>query len=487
MIVIFARAPVLGEVKTRLAATIGDTRALNVYRALVEQVVSAVRKSTLDFVVACDSDDGMSAVADWLDAPVFAQRGANLGDRMLHALMVGLEDDDRAMVIGSDIPFLAPEILVSADTMLEDHDVVIGPSSDGGFYCIGVSGPHIDMFRGIEWSTPTVFRRTLENCEKLQLHVGILPELLDVDTQEDLQMAIEDIHPTHLAIGSMLRSLSVLSVLVVLLCLPRLALAQGGWIKKPGEGFAQVSVQTLSTSSAYDLQGVKTTTEPFTNRSVNLYGEVGILPSIMAVVGMPVYRTSAFSTQPSVGGIGDVVLGVRCGILTEDWPVAAGLTFEIPTGNAQATDGVHQLPTGDEELNAWLNVGISHSFWPTSAYVMADVGYNVRSLAVSSFIQQFDGGKFTNQYRLFVKGGYEVATHTWLNVSVYRLGTAGTAQAGRFTFNGLGEGVEYNAWDLGGSYTFDTWTLTADLSSAFTAPRAIYGGVNIIVGIMKQF
>ncbi|CAN5536277.1 hypothetical protein BH10BAC6_BH10BAC6_02050 [soil metagenome] len=487
MIVVFARAPVLGKVKTRLAATIGDTRALTVYRALVEQTVAAVRASTLDFMVACDSEDGMVSVAEWLDAPVFAQRGDDLGDKMLHALMVGLEDDDRAMVIGSDIPFLTPEILVTADTMLEEYDVVIGPSSDGGFYCIGVSGPHIDMFRGVEWSTPTVLRRTLENCEKLQLNVGILPELLDIDTQEDLQTAIEDAHPSHLAIGSMLRSLSVLSALVLLLCLPCIVSAQGGWIKKPGEGFVQVSGQTLSTSSAYDLQGVKTTTEPFTNRSINLYGEVGILPDLMAVVGMPMYRSSAFASQSSASGIGDVVLGVRCGILTEDWPVAAGLTFELPTGNAKATDGVHRLPTGDEELNAWLNVGISHSFWPTSAYVMADVGYNVRGLAVSSFIQQFDGGKFTNQYRLFVKAGYEVATHAWVNLALYRLGTAGTPQAGRFSFNGLGEGVEYNAWDLGGSYAFDTWTLTADLSSAFTAPRAIYGGLNIIVGIMKTF
>ena len=110
----------------------------------------------------------------------------------------------------------------------------------------------------------------------------------------------------------------------------------------------------------------------------------------------------------------------------------------------------------------------------------------MQALSVSDYTKQFDNGQFTDQYRVSMKGGYKPLDKLWVTLALYRFATAGTAKSGRFTFNGLGEGVEYNAWDLGLIYEFGAVSISIDASSAFTIPRAIYGGMNIFGGVMVK-
>lgn len=186
MIVVFARAPILGSVKTRLAATIGDERALAVYRQLAETTMKVVGQSGLDAMVACDDASQCEQVEHWLGATTFAQRGSDLGQRMINALMTAFDEDDRVIIIGTDAPELRPELLLQADRALDEADVVMGPATDGGFYLIGFSGPHIDVFHGVEWSTAGVAERVRKNCAAMKAELVELEPLSDVDVEADL-------------------------------------------------------------------------------------------------------------------------------------------------------------------------------------------------------------------------------------------------------------------------------------------------------------
>ncbi|MBS1561689.1 MAG: TIGR04282 family arsenosugar biosynthesis glycosyltransferase [Bacteroidetes bacterium] len=472
MIVVFARAPILGNVKTRLAATLGNERALAVYRRLAEETMKVVGQSGLDAMIACDIDEECERVEAWLGATTFPQRGPDLGARIVNAMMTGFDEDDRVIIIGTDTPHLRADLLRQADAALDTADVVMGPATDGGFYLIGFSGPHIDVVHGVQWSTDTVAERIRKNCAAMKAELVELEPLSDVDVEADLHAATE-----HAAFrdSPLARSLRDILLAAILVLAPASLLAQGGWIQKPGEGFVQVSGQTLSTTSAYDLYGAKSVTPRYSLYALNIASEVGLVPQLMATVSGSLYRSSAFEGSTRVGGIGDITVGLRYGLVAGDWPITVGLAADLPTGDSSLTDGVNPLPTGDGEFNTWLNVGVSHSFWPTNAYVMADAGFNVRT------------GGFTNQYRLFTKGGYKIADPFWTSISVYRLGTVGTPDPTMFSANGLGEGVEYWGWDLGVQVDVEIITITADVSGAFASPRAIYGGMNILIGVLKKF
>lgn len=93
---------------------------------------------------------------------------------------------DRVVLIGSDSPSLPRSYLVSAIAQLVDHDVVLGRSHDGGYYLVGMSGRHTEIFRGIDWSTDRVWEQTLARTRHCRLRVAELPEFFDVDEFSDL-------------------------------------------------------------------------------------------------------------------------------------------------------------------------------------------------------------------------------------------------------------------------------------------------------------
>lgn len=473
------KAPELGKVKTRLAATVGDDSALEIYTTMFRHILGNISEAPCEILLCVEGDEGALPSTHYKR---YAQRGDGLGERIVNAI-VDAGSFDSCVVIGTDAPFLDAHVLGNSFAQLESSDVVIGPSLDGGYYLIGFNVMNTTLFDRISWSSEHVLLQTIERCNELGLKLELLPSMIDVDTVGDVLM-LETEEERHTPIVQRLRTIVAMLLLVV--CCSAPLLADGGWIRKQGELFSKVSFQTLSTTSAYDLDGIKTTTPKYSLWSVGLFAEYGLVKDLMVGLNAPLYRSSTMENVGTVGGLGDISLDVRYGLLDGDWPISVGLGVELPTGDESGTVQNIHLPTGDGELNMWFNAGVSHSFWPTEAFVSFDAGYNVRALSVSDYTKQFDNGQFTDQYRVSMKWGYKPLDKLWVTLALYRFATAGTAKSGRFTFNGLGEGVEYNAWDLGLIYEFGAVSISIDASSAFTTPRAIYGGMNIFGGVMVK-
>lgn len=187
LLLIFIKNPEPGKVKTRLAETIGEEKAYQVYRRLLQHTlkaaagVDAARQVWYSSFI--DGDDGISET-------VFEkklQQGNDLGGRMSHAFEAGFKRGAGKMVIiGSDCPDISPEIIEQAYHALKTKEIVIGPAKDGGYYLLGMNHYYPELFTGIEWSTGRVLSQTMEKTRKTSLGVYLLPELTDIDTKDDL-------------------------------------------------------------------------------------------------------------------------------------------------------------------------------------------------------------------------------------------------------------------------------------------------------------
>jgi len=190
LLLIFIKNPQLGKVKTRLAASIGDQKALEVYRKLLSkthQATSSLSCARQVWYSNFIEEDDRWASRDYKKC---LQQGNDLGDRMKEAFRQAFEDGyQRVVIIGSDCPDINSEILKQAFTELNQRDVVIGPSRDGGYYLLGMSSFYGGLFDGIEWSTPSVFKQTKAQIKQLGLTCDTLPMLNDIDTVEDLNQS----------------------------------------------------------------------------------------------------------------------------------------------------------------------------------------------------------------------------------------------------------------------------------------------------------
>lgn len=185
-IILFIRNPVLGKVKTRLAKSIGDENALQIYKVLVTHT----RQVTGDLL--CDKYVYYSETItdDEWDSGIFKkklQKGADLGEKMANAFReLFAEGYQKLLLIGSDCHELNTGVLQNAFDSLDDSDLVVGPAVDGGYYLMGMKAPHKELFQGIEWSTEKVFQQTISAIQQKKLSAAILPLLNDVDGIEDL-------------------------------------------------------------------------------------------------------------------------------------------------------------------------------------------------------------------------------------------------------------------------------------------------------------
>lgn len=184
-LIIMAKPPVLGLVKTRLAATIGDEQALKVYRELLALTFAVAHESTLEAIVHFSEEAPFTSDFSLFEKDF--QEGDGLGERILKSFSKELADADGCIMIGADCPDLTSEILQLAVHALEKNDVVLGPSDDGGYYLIGVNEAEPALFDQIAWSTDTVLQSTVDNAEKLGKKVSLLPALFDIDDIEDLR------------------------------------------------------------------------------------------------------------------------------------------------------------------------------------------------------------------------------------------------------------------------------------------------------------
>lgn len=181
-----------GKVKTRLAHSIGDDRAAEIYRICVEHLATTLSNcgDQRMFIVSPDvaaADPCFSRFANWTATP---QGGGDLGQRMMRYFSTARLATDRLIVIGGDCPTVSEARIEQAFTALEQSPVVIGPSGDGGYYLLGLQGPWHNPLRGLfeemPWGTEQVMARTRTVLDTLNIEPEILDPDRDVDTRADL-------------------------------------------------------------------------------------------------------------------------------------------------------------------------------------------------------------------------------------------------------------------------------------------------------------
>ncbi|QQS71498.1 MAG: TIGR04282 family arsenosugar biosynthesis glycosyltransferase [Flavobacteriales bacterium] len=178
----------MGKVKTRLAATLGKERALVIYKRLLQHTIEEGAKLGVDRQAWYSDDIPPNEPCAVLGYSVHQQIGADLGERMQRAFDNGfVNGHGPIIIIGTDLPQLSEALLREALKALGTHDAVIGPANDGGYYLLGLRKPCAELFQGKTWSTDTVFKRTTEDLERLGRTWEALPELIDIDTEADLE------------------------------------------------------------------------------------------------------------------------------------------------------------------------------------------------------------------------------------------------------------------------------------------------------------
>jgi rSAM/selenodomain-associated transferase 1 len=189
---LFAKPPVAGEVKTRLQPLLSPEEGAELYRAFLADLAGTLASSDRWEWVVFSTDPGRQETLWDKTVPrplgFRLQTGRDLGERIPGAFE-GLFAEGRpaGILLGSDHPSLAREILDDAVEALEAADVVLGPSLDGGYYLVGMKTPHPALFRDIPWSTPEVLEKTLERVKAAGLTHRLLRPWYDVDTPEDLR------------------------------------------------------------------------------------------------------------------------------------------------------------------------------------------------------------------------------------------------------------------------------------------------------------
>ena len=188
LLLIFVKNPELGKVKTRLAATLGDRQALRTYLKLLERTRLITAPLESDKIVYYSPEIQRDDLWDEEMYQKAQQREGDLGERMLAAFEEGFAQGyQQICIIGSDCYELTTEILRQAFETLSTHDLVIGPSTDGGYYLLGMRQLYPELFRNKHWSTASVSKETLEDADRKQLRWRALPTLSDVDEEDDLK------------------------------------------------------------------------------------------------------------------------------------------------------------------------------------------------------------------------------------------------------------------------------------------------------------
>jgi len=184
-IVVLAKNPQIGKVKTRLAKTMGNEAALAVYKELYQgtlQLVDAFSEAKPYIYQSPEIDESLLSSNR---ASLCLQSDGDLGDRMRHALRETLSHHSKVALIGADCPGLTADILHRALQRLDKVDLVLGPTEDGGFYLLACKKNYENLFLNRSWSHDRVFAETIDIAARLHLDLYLLPELYDIDFESD--------------------------------------------------------------------------------------------------------------------------------------------------------------------------------------------------------------------------------------------------------------------------------------------------------------
>lgn len=188
VLIIFVKYPEPGFVKTRLAEKIGKDKAAYLYRLFVEAIVARTDDIGFRRIIFCHPPEKSRGFKDWLgDNEVYSQKGDTLGERLSNAFEVTFRKGaSRVIAIGSDSPTIDKKLIIKTFKKLESKECVIGPALDGGYYLIGLSRLHREIFKDINWSTKDVFKETKDNLNRLRLGFSVLNKEIDIDSFDDL-------------------------------------------------------------------------------------------------------------------------------------------------------------------------------------------------------------------------------------------------------------------------------------------------------------
>lgn len=196
-LIIFAKAPRPGHVKTRLQPFLPAEGAAALYRAFLHDLLdTATALPDVQCLIAFPPRPGAEEhlrkiFASHRELSYFTQAGMNLGERLAAAFQLSHEEGwKKTVLIASDSPTLPGRFIAEAFAALAHSDLVLGPCTDGGYYLLGMRDPHPEIFRGIDWGTPLVLRQTMTNIRALGLRLYALPPWYDVDCPDDVHFLL---------------------------------------------------------------------------------------------------------------------------------------------------------------------------------------------------------------------------------------------------------------------------------------------------------
>lgn len=196
-LIVFAREPEKGRVKTRLKGVLSETGCLNLYKAFLRDTINLAQKVKVqEYVIAYDSTDGakpyLKSIASKFN--FYRQEGKDLGQRMHNTFSYARAiKADKSVIIGSDSPGLPVNLIKAAFQKLDKYDLVLGPSEDGGYYLIGLKYPCEELFKDVRWSSGDVLSATLKKAKRLRKKYFLLDTWYDVDDAKSLARLESDL------------------------------------------------------------------------------------------------------------------------------------------------------------------------------------------------------------------------------------------------------------------------------------------------------
>lgn len=189
-LIIFAKEPETGRVKTRLAGKMDDNEIIELYKDFVRRTIDIAGKVESDNKFLAYDSSGKAGFIESVKGSLslLKQEGADLGERLYNAFLYSKgEGNESTIIIGADSPDMPPEFIYKGFDMLEKSDIVIGPSRDGGYYLIGLKDPDRRIFKDVNWSSDKVFAETMDNIKNTGKIASLVDGWYDIDTPEDLE------------------------------------------------------------------------------------------------------------------------------------------------------------------------------------------------------------------------------------------------------------------------------------------------------------
>lgn len=188
-LIIFVKVPRLSEVKTRLQPELSLEDSLDLHKAMAEDLLNNLSHSDkYSLFIQYWPDTGLAEMQKWFgnNFKYKKQQGSDLGEKLKNAFSEAFENFKKVCIIGSDLPLLSDKDILESFDKLEIADVVLGPSTDGGYYMVALKKYQPLIFQGIDWSTEFVFRQTLDKIKQQNLSVERLPLREDIDSYHDV-------------------------------------------------------------------------------------------------------------------------------------------------------------------------------------------------------------------------------------------------------------------------------------------------------------